>query len=46
MLTTNELQWGRTLSSAERQDALSVGLVDELGFNGAALFQVRKEKNK
>ena len=37
-----ELQWGRTLSSAERDDIWAGDELDEERFNGAALFQVRK----
>ena len=38
-----ELQWGRTFSSAERIRQVVVAGDRALGFNGAALFQVRKE---
>ena len=37
------LQWGRTLSSAERDIVLSHHDAKPKPFNGAALFQVRKE---
>ena len=36
------LQWGRTLSSAESQRIGEVITLASHGFNGAALFQVRK----
>ena len=37
------LQWGRTLSSAESLRFNEVSKDKQVGFNGAALFQVRKE---
>ena len=37
-----QLQWGRTLSSAESANLSSSITSPRLGFNGAALFQVRK----
>ena len=40
----HRLQWGRTLSSAERNSARLMELPASNGFNGAALFQVRKVK--
>ena len=36
------LQWGRTFSSAESEWVCSFDFPRRLGFNGAALFQVRK----
>ncbi len=36
------LQWGRTLSSAERSFEKRRSAPEEISFNGAALFQVRK----
>ncbi len=39
------LQWGRTLSSAERNRALESCDGQGSGFNGAALFQVRKAES-
>ena len=39
------LQWGRTLSSAERAENPVTGEVIYGDFNGAALFQVRKERS-
>ena len=38
-----KLQWGRTFSSAESVGLLGVAVEVVVGFNGAALFQVRKE---
>ena len=37
------LQWGRTLSSAERFNCFGDRRAGEVSFNGAALFQVRKD---
>ena len=37
-----QLQWGRTLSSAESSGGSVASKWVALGFNGAALFQVRK----
>ena len=37
-----KLQWGRTLSSAERSKPCRANTRTLTGFNGAALFQVRK----
>ena len=37
------LQWGRTFSSAEREPVANLSSVTASCFNGAALFQVRKE---
>ena len=36
------LQWGRTFSSAERYQEMAKCVNELVGFNGAALFQVRK----
>ena len=36
------LQWGRTLSSAESLRVQPIRIAFSTGFNGAALFQVRK----
>ena len=35
------LQWGRTFSSADNTLTLTMSEAVKLGFNGAALFQVR-----
>ncbi len=43
--TNDTLQWGRTLSSAERTTRTLSSAPTTKGFNGAALFQVRKEVN-
>ena len=43
-LWRNLLQWGRTFSSAERNKIHLFRQARRLGFNGAALFQVRKER--
>ena len=40
------LQWGRTLSSAESQHSYTRLRSQGEGFNGAALFQVRKEVHR
>ena len=40
---SSSLQWGRTLSSAESKETGWQARSNRLGFNGAALFQVRKE---
>ncbi len=43
--TIKRLQWGRTLSSAESAVFIASNRFLCAGFNGAALFQVRKELN-
>ena len=38
-----KLQWGRTLSSAESRRFVHFDARKKISFNGAALFQVRKD---
>ena len=42
LAASSALQWGRTLSSAETADVCQDAVLKIWGFNGAALFQVRK----